>query len=116
MENTMTDPNTLGHFFENFTISMLSVVITLIGFWTTFIRNLVNRKEVEEMIESGSKSSEYSKDRQFIMERLNSHKEDTSMLSKALQKNIEGMTELKIQLVTLGKTLEALEYRIERTL
>lgn len=111
----MADPNTLGGFFENFTTSMLSVVIALIGFWTTFIRNLVNRKEVEEMIQSCSQSSQYAQDRQFIMERLNSHKEDTSILFRALEKNTEVMTELKIQIATLGKTLEALEDRIERS-
>lgn len=110
----MAESDTLGHFFENFTTSMLSVVIALIGFWTTFVKNLVNRKEVEEMIETCSQSSQYAKDRQFIMERLNSHKEDTSILFKALEKNTEVMTELKIQIATLGKTLEALEHRIER--
>ena len=108
------DPNTLGHFFENFTTSMLSVVIALIGFWTTFVKNLVNRKEVEEMITTNSQASQYAKDRQFIMERLNSHKEDTNILFRALEKNTEVMTELKVQIATLGKTLEALENRIER--
>ena len=114
LEKNMNNPDTLGGFFENFTTSMVSVVIALIGFWTTFIKNLVSRKEVEDMIHSCAKSSEYSKDRNFIMERLNSHKEDTGILFKALEKNTEVMTELKIQIATLGKTLEALEHRIER--
>jgi peptidoglycan hydrolase CwlO-like protein len=110
----MSDPNTLGHFFENFTTAMLSIVITLVGFWTAFIRNLVNRKDVEEMIKRTAESSQYVQDRQFIMERLNSHKEDTNILFRALEKNTEVMTELKVQIATLGKTLEALENRIER--
>ena len=110
----MSDPNTLGSFFDSFTTHMASVVIGLIAFWTAFIRNLVNRKDVEEMIAAQSQSSQYSKDRQFIMERLNSHKEDTSILFRALEKNTEVMTELKVQIATLGKTLETLEHRIER--
>lgn len=110
----MADPNTLGNFLENITTSMLSVIIALIGFWTTFIKNLVNRKDVEEMINRCAQSSQYSQDRQFIMERLNSHKEDTSILFRALEKNTEVMNELKVQIATLGKTLEALENRIER--
>lgn len=110
----MSDPNTLGSFFDSFTTHMASVVITLIAFWTAFIRNLVNRKDVEEMLATQSQSSQYSKDRQFIMERLNSHKEDTSILFRALEKNTEVMTELKVQIATLGKTLETLEHRIER--
>jgi len=114
LEKKMENPDTLGNFFENFTTSMVSVVIALIGFWTTFVKNLVNRKEVEEMIHTCAQSSQYSRDRNFIMERLNSHKEDTGILFKALEKNTEVMTELKIQIATLGKTLETLESRIER--
>lgn len=110
----MADPNTVGGFLENLTVAMVSIIITLIGFWTTFVKNLVNRKEVEEMIEKCAHQSQYVKDRQFIMERLNSHKEDTNILFRALEKNTEVMTELKIQIATLGKTLEALEDRYDR--
>lgn len=111
----MSDPSTLGHFFENMTTSMLSIIIALIGFWTTFIKNLVSRKEVEKMIANCcSSSTQYGQDRQFIMERLNTHKEDTNILFRALEKNTEVMTELKIQIATLGKTLETLENRTER--
>jgi len=109
----MADPNTVGGFLENFTTSMLSIVIALIGFWTTFIKNLVSRKDVEEMINRCAQSSQYSQDRQFIMERLNSHKEDTSILFRALEKNTEVMNELRIQMATLTNTLESLEKRIE---
>ena len=66
------------------------------------------------MIAAQSQSSQYSKDRQFIMERLNSHKEDSNTLFKALNKNTEVMSELKVQIAMLSKTLEALENRIER--
>lgn len=107
------DPNNLGHFFENMTASMISVIIALAGFWTTFIKNLVTRKEVEEMIHSCAESSQYSKDRQFIMERLNNHKEDTGILFRALEKNTEVMNELRVQMATLTHTLESLERRIE---
>ena len=111
----MSDPSTLGHFFENMTTSMLSIIIALIGFWTTFIKNLVSRKEVEKMIDDCcASSSQYNQDRQFIMERLNTHKEDTNILFRALEKNTEVMTELKVQMATLGNTLQSLENRIER--
>ncbi len=107
----MADPNSLGHFFENFTVSMVSVVIALIGFWTTFVKNLVNRKEVQEMIQN---QSQYGRDREFIMDRLKDHKEDSATLFRALSKNTEVMSELKVQIALLSKTLEALEHRIER--
>ena len=48
------------------------------------------------------------------MERLAANKESQAAFASALQRNTEVMNELKIQLVTLGKTLEALEERIER--
>lgn len=104
-------PDTLGGFFENLTTSMVSIIIALIGFWTTFIKNLATKKEVEEMILN---QSQYVKDRQYIMERLNDTKETNATIFKALEKNTEVMNELKIQIATLGKTLEALEERIER--
>jgi 5-bromo-4-chloroindolyl phosphate hydrolysis protein len=107
----MSDPNTIGSFFENLTTSMVSIIIALIGFWTTFIRNLATKQEVEEMIHN---QSQYSKDRQYIMEKLNDTKETNTTIFKALEKNTEVMNELKIQIATLGKTLEALEDRIER--
>jgi ABC-type bacteriocin/lantibiotic exporter with double-glycine peptidase domain len=107
----MSDPSTVGGFFENLTVSMVSVIIALIGFWTTFIKNLVTKKEVEDIINN---QSQYVKDRQYIMEKLSDTKETNTTIFKALEKNTEVMNELKIQIATLGKTLEALEDRIER--
>ncbi len=109
-----SDPNTLGHFFQNFTTSMLSIVIALIGFWTTFIRNLMTRKEIEEMIKNTGESSQYAKDRQFIFERLNTNKEMQDTFASALVKNGEIMNELRIQMATLTKTLENIENRFEQ--
>lgn len=109
----MADPNTVGGFLENLTVAMVSIIITLIGFWTTFVKNLVSRKEVEEMIDKNANQSQYVRDREFIMERLNSHKEDTNILFRALEKNTEVMQELRIQMATLTNTLESLEKRIE---
>ena len=107
----MADPDTVGHFFENMTTAMVSIIIALIGFWTTFVKGLVSRKEVQEMIHN---QSQYMKDREFIMDRLKDHKEDSATLFRALSKNTEVMSELKVQIALLSKTLEALEHRIER--
>lgn len=110
------NPNTLGHFFESLTTSMVSIIITLVAFWTGFIKNLITRKEVEELLEQQRDLSQYAKDRQFIMERLDSSKETQIILSKALAKNTEVMTDLKVHIATLAKTLENLEARIEKSL
>jgi hypothetical protein len=67
--------------------------------------------EVCDLIET---RSPYIQDKQFIMERLAINKEAQAAFAMALQRNTEVMTELKIQIATLGKTLEALEERIDR--
>lgn len=102
----------LINFWENLATASVSIIITMIGFWYTIGRNMVNKSEVLDMIEN---SSPYNQDRQFIMERLNSNKEIQSAFANALQRNTEVLNELKVQIATLGKTLEALEERIERT-
>lgn len=83
----------------------------MVGFWVAIGRNMATKAEVSHMIET---QSPYVHDRQFIMERLNSGKESQAAFAAALQRNTEVMNELKIQIAMLGKTLEALEDRIEK--
>lgn len=89
----------------------VGIIITMLGFWLTIGKNTITKTDVYHIIEN---HSPYIKDRQFIMERLSINKETQNALSLTLQKVIEVMSELKIQIATLGKTLEALEDRIDR--
>ena len=89
----------------------LGIIISMVGFWFTIARHMISKSEVIELLET---KSPYLQDRQFIMERLAVNKENQAQFALALQRNTEVMNELKIQLATLGKTLEALEERIER--
>lgn len=82
----------------------------MLGFWVAIGRNMATKAEVSHMIET---QSPYLHDRQFIMERLANNKETQAAFANALQRNSDVMNDLKIQLATLGKTLEALEDRIE---
>lgn len=102
---------TLINFWQSLATTALGIIVTMMGFWVAIGRNMASKSEVLNMIET---QSPYVHDRQFIMERLNSSKESQVAFANALQRNTEVMNELKIQLVTLGKTLEALEERIER--
>lgn len=102
---------TVIHFWQAIATVSIGIIVTLLGFWAGIGRKIVSREEICQMIKS---DSPYVQDRQFIMERLSSHKENHTMLTNMLQKNTEVMHELKIQIATLGKTLEALEERIER--
>lgn len=102
---------TIIHFWENIATTSIGIIVTMLGFWVAIGRNMVTKAEVLAMIET---QSPYVHDRQFIMERLNSNKENQAAFAMALQRNTEVMNELKVQIATLGKTLEALEDRIER--
>lgn len=102
---------TIIHFWENIATTCLGIIVTMLGFWVTIGKNMATKSEVQNMIET---QSPYINDRQFIMERLNTNKETQAAFASALQRNTEVMNELKIQIATLGKTLEALEDRIER--
>lgn len=102
---------TIIHFWENIATTSIGIIVTLIGIWFTIGRTMATKTEVLNMIET---QSPYIHDRQFIMERLNTNKETQASFAAALQRNSDVMTELKIQLATLAKTLEALESRIEK--
>lgn len=103
---------TIIHFWENIATTSIGIIITMLGFWVTIGKNMVTKAEVIEIME---RQSPYLQDKQFIMERLNSNKETQAQFASALQRNTEVMTELKIQIATLAKTLEALEQRIEHS-
>jgi hypothetical protein len=102
---------TIIHFWQSLATAAIGIIVTMMGFWVAIGRNMATKSEVAHMIET---QSPYLQDRQFIMERLASNKENQVQFATALQRNTEVMNELKIQLATLGKTLEALEDRIER--
>ena len=101
---------TIIHFWENIATTSIGIIVTMLGFWITIGRNMATKAEVLNMIDN---QSPYVHDRQFIMERLNVNKETQAAFSSALQRNSDVMIELKIQLITLAKTLEAIESRIE---
>ena len=99
------------NFWQSVATVSIGVMITLISFWAGISKKIVSKEEISQMIQN---ETPYGKDREFIMERLAINKETQAALSITLQKVIEVMNELKVQIATLGKTLEALEERIER--
>lgn len=101
---------TIIHFWENIATTSIGIIVTMIGFWVAIGKNMATKAEAEEIAHN---KCPYLQDRQFIMERLATNKETQAAFAVALQRNTEVMTELKIQIATLGKTLEALEERIE---
>ena len=103
--------HTISHFWQSVATMGIGIIVTLVGFWVGVGRKIISREELYEIIET---KSPYAQDKQFIMERLATNKETQAALTNMLQRNTEVMNELKIQIATLGKTLEALEERIER--
>jgi len=100
------------HFWQSVASASIGIIVTLVGFWVGVGRKILTKEEISNMVQH---ESPYCKDREFIMERLAINKETQTALSITLQKVIEVMNELKIQIATLGKTLEALEERIDRS-
>lgn len=107
----MSDSN-LAHLWQIVATTSIGIIITLVTFWAALVRHVVTKSEIENLIQT---HSPYLQDRQFIMERLASNKENQAAFANALQRNTEVMNELKVQIVMLSKTLEAIENRIERT-
>ena len=99
------------NFWQSLATVSIGIIVTLLGFWAGVGKKIVTKDEISEMIKI---ESVYNQDKQFIMERLSTHKEDQKTVAMMLQRNTEVMHELKIQIATLGKTLEALEKRIEK--
>lgn len=104
----MSDINNIWQYIAT---TSLGIIISMATFWLTTARHMVHKDEVSRMIET---QSPYIHDKQFIMERLAVNKETQAQFSLALQRNADVMNELRLQLATLGKTLETLEERIER--
>jgi hypothetical protein len=107
----MADSN-LAHIWQIIATTSVGVIITLITFWASVVRHMITKPEVLSLIET---HSPYTQDKQFIMERLASNKENQVAFANALQRNTEVMNELKVQIAMLSKTLEAIENRIERS-
>lgn len=101
-----------SHVWQILATTSFGVIVTLITFWATIVRNMVTKSEIENLIQT---HSPYLQDRQFIMERLASNKENQVAFANALQRNTEVMNELKVQIAMLSKTLEAIENRIEHS-
>jgi hypothetical protein len=100
----------ISAFWQSVATTAVGIIITLIGFWASVIRHMATKQDVCEMIET---RSPYVNDRNYIMERLAVNKEIQGQLSTTLQNTCEVMNDLKVQIATLGKTLEALEKRME---
>lgn len=101
----------ISNFWQLVASTAIGIIVTMVIFWATVVRNMVTKEEVCEMIET---RSPYAQDRQFILERLKTNKENQAAFAQALQRNSEVMNKLETQIAILAKTLEALEDKIER--
>lgn len=100
-----------AHVWQIIASTSIGIIVTLVTFWAALVRHIVTKSEIENLIQT---HSPYLQDRQFIMERLASNKENQTAFATALQRNSEVMNELRIQMTILTKTLETLEDRIDK--
>jgi hypothetical protein len=107
----MADSSDLIHFWQTFAVTLFGILTTIGAFWLGVVRHLLKKEDIVELIEL---HSPYLQERETIMTRLDIAKDMQVQFASALQKNTEVMSELKIQIAVLGKTLENLEARIEK--
>lgn len=98
--------DTLSHLIPEW----ISLLVIMVGLWVSIGRHLVTKAEVEKMIHC---LSPYNLDKQFIYERLDVNKEMQEQFADALKQNTAVMNDLKVQIATLSKTLETIEYNIK---
>ena len=101
----------ISNFWQVLATTLGGIIVTLIIFWAGVVRHMATRQEVCDLIKN---SSPYTRDRQYIMERLAINKEMQEELSNALKHNSEVMNDLKVQIAILANTLGALESRMEK--
>jgi len=106
----MEENQTIILFWQSLSTACVGIIVTLLGFWATVARKIISKDEISHMI---LHDSPYSKDRESIMDRLATTKEVYVALSITLQKVIEVMNELRVQIATLSITLNSLEGRID---
>ena len=78
---------------------LLTIVISMTGFWLMIGREFVTRSETSTMI-----SNQLS----LVQERVSVYKEDYKELRRVIDRNSEALTDLKIQIGQLTNTLDFL--------
>lgn len=80
--------------------TLLTIVITMVGFWMMIGREYVTREEANTMIQRENK---------VILQMIEERSEDDKRLEKVLEKNTEAIQQLKIQITALNSTLEHID-------
>lgn len=84
-------------------IVLITIVISMTGFWMMIGRDLVTREEVSSMI---AKEAPYMKDRSLILDSLVQNRKSNEALEKAINTNTQAIIEFKIYLQELRRTRE----------
>ena len=93
---------------------MLAIIISMGGFWLSYGKDLVTRAEARTLVDEGSQKVEKEiNDVKSRLDRIDtrSHKLEEE-LRIVLKANTDAIVELKIQVTSLTKTIEALSEKI----
>lgn len=88
------------------TATLITVILTMVGFWLMEGREFVTRNEALELIQTENK---------IILERMDARDRNEQRLENVLEKNTEAIQQLKVQIATLNSTLEFIESRSSTT-
>jgi len=78
---------------------LLTIVISMTGFWLMIGREFVTRSETSTMINNQLL---------LVQERVSIYKEDSKELRRVIDRNSEALTDLKVQIGQLKNTLDFL--------
>jgi len=78
---------------------LLTIVISMTGFWLMIGREFVTRSETSTMINNQLL---------LVQERVSIYKEDSTELRRVIDRNSEALTDLKVQIGQLKNTLDFL--------
>lgn len=80
--------------------TLITVILTMVGFWLMEGREFVTRNEALELIQTENK---------IILERMDARDKNEQRLENVLEKNTEAIQQLKVQIATLNSTLEFID-------
>jgi hypothetical protein len=84
---------------------LLTIVITMTGFWMMIGRDFITHDRCLQMIQTNNKG---------IVEKLEASVEQSKELDRVIDKNTEAINSLKVQLAALNETMKYIQKEMEK--
>lgn len=109
MGNLSIDKNDLVKMGGNIGIVLITIIISMTGFWMMIGREFVTRSEAETIVNQRVQS-----DIKSLQLQMDNFAANDNMSRQALQKNTEAIQGLQVQMASLNTTLEIMVRSYEK--